>query len=401
MSEQETELKRTLSLPLLIFYGLGTIVGAGIYVLIGEIAGEAGAYLPYAFLLAGVTAAFTAFSYAELSARYPESAGAALYVEKAYRKSWLSQLVGWMVIFTGIVSAATIVSGLHGYLSVFIDTNPVFLKIAFTLFLMGIAAWGIKQSALLIMGITLLEIGGLVYVLSLGALSAPDIAPVIAEPTSVPATYSGLLFGCFLAFYAFIGFEDMVNVTEEVKNPKKALPAAILISVSVATALYMAVAFAVMELIPMSVLSEADAPLASLVERAGQSPHIITLISMVAVINGALVQIIMASRVLYGMARQKLLPVIFGSVHAKTQTPIVSTVFASGLVILFALLLPLKALAGLTSMTMLTIFILVNIGLMIVKKRDRKPDTFQVPFYIPIIGALLCGMILLLQFILG
>jgi len=388
MQEQPDVLKRTLNSPVLIFYGLGTIVGAGIYVLVGKVAAASGALLPYAFLLAGFIAAFTALSYSELAARYPQSAGAALYVERAYKRAILSKLVGWLVIFTGVVSAAAIVNGFHGYLSIFITLPPVAVKIGLALVLAAIAAWGIKESAFLITIITLVEIGGLLYVMFVG-ITVPSATAIAAAPVG-STSIAGLLLGSFLAFYAFIGFEDMVNVVEEVKKPRQTLPIAILVSVTLATLLYVLVALVAMHAVPMSELSSSEAPLATLVEKAGIDPSLIAGISLVAVVNGALVQVIMASRVMYGMSRKGLAPEALGHVNSVTQTPVPATVLVVFIVLALALWLPIDILAGLTSFVMLAIFTAVNLGLVVIKRRKEAAEGFAVPIWVPAFGAVLC-----------
>ena len=402
-------LKRTLSLPVVTFYGLGTIVGAGIYVLIGKVAGLAGDKLGYAFLIAGFIAAFTAFSYSELASRFPKSAGEALYIEKAFGSARLARAVGWLVVLTGIVSAATIANGFTGYLAIFVIVPAPLAITVLVLGLGAVAAWGIKQSALLITLITIAEIGGLIYVAYAGlAVSEPqNITTAIALP--VGTEIIGILLGAFLAFYAFIGFEDMVNLVEEVKNPRRMLPLAILTAISVAIVLYVLVALVALYAVPASVLAASDAPLTAIVQAGGFSPRLITLISLVAVINGALVQIIMASRVIYGMARQGIAYAWFGHVAEVTQTPVNATGLTVVAVLVFALWLPLTTLAQLTSFIVLAIFTLVNAGLIVIKWRDRKAvklaavegspttDLFTVPAVIPLVGAALCGALFFFQ----
>jgi len=230
-------LKRTLSLPLLALYGLGSIVGAGIYVLVGEVAGVAGLYAPVAFLTAALIAAFTGFSYAELSARLPRSAGEAIYVREAFGRDWLANATGWAIVVTGIVSSATLASGVAGYIALFIDWPPAAITAAFVLALGTLACWGMHQSAWAAAAMTLMSITGLVLVAAAGwdALTTlPTRWPELLPPAEI-AAWQGILLGSFLAFYAFIGFEDIVNVAEEVRNPERNLPAAILLALVGAT----------------------------------------------------------------------------------------------------------------------------------------------------------------------
>jgi amino acid transporter len=400
--DSSNSLKRSLSLPLITFYGLGTILGTGIYVLIGKIVGIAGIYAPFAFLLAAVVAFFTAFSYAELSSRYPSSAGAALYVEKAFSKRWLSTALGWSVVLTGIVSAGTMVNGFVGYLTIFIK-SPLWLSITVLVIGLGLlAAWGINESVGTAAVITLVEVFGLILVLFMAGDSLSELPQRWQElvPPLSGSVWLNVTLGAFLAFYAFIGFEDMVNVAEEVKNPSRNLPLSILLALSIATLLYMLVALVSVLALPLDLLAQSDAPLASIIEHKGvHSPIIISLISLVAVVNGALVQIIMASRVVYGMSRQDMAPSMFNEVNNRTQTPIRATMLITLLILVLALWLPLVTLAKATSFIILVVFALVNLSLCYLKLgREPHPDgAVNYPLWIPILGFLLCLGLLILQ----
>lgn len=392
MSQQPT-LKRSMNLLTLTFYGLGTIIGAGIYILIGEVAAVAGSYMPLSFLLAGFIALFTGLSYAELASRFPVSAGVAVYVKNAWNLNWLSGVAGWMIVLTGIVSAAAITNGFAGYLNVFIDIEAYWAIIILCAVLCGIAGYGINLSAYSVFIITVLELLGLVYVVwitgGMERLSdeAIDTAAFAALPDA--SKLNGLLVGSFLAFYAFIGFEDMVNVIEEVKNPLRNFPIAILLAIVLSMICYVSVAYALLQVSSVEQLAQSEAPLADVVARAGVNPSFIGLISLLAVVNGALVQIIMASRVIYGMSKIKLAPTALGKVNAWTRTPVFATVLVSVLVLCFALLLPLASLARLTSLIMLVVFVSINIALIIIKRRsDPTEAIIRVPIVIPMLGAI-------------
>ncbi|AOS95989.1 putative amino acid permease YhdG [Microbulbifer aggregans] len=385
-------LKRSLSLAVISFYGIGTIIGAGIYVLIGKVGAVAGHALPNAFLLAGMIAALTALSYAELSSRFPISAGSAAYIWKAWGLRWPAQLVGILVALTGIVSAATIANGFTGYLSLFVEI-PDFLAITLLVALLTvIALWGINESALTVTLVTLIEVGGLLFVIAVsrGAPAANEWEQIFAPPewNALPS----LVVGSFLAFYAFIGFEDMVNTAEEVKNPRQSLPRAILIAITVSTVLYMSVAALAVRTLPVQELAHSEAPLASMVVNAGQSPVFIGVISLFAVVNGALVQIIMASRLLYGMAIKEMAPQVFARVNIRTQTPVLATLLIGAMILVFALWLPLTTLAKITSFIMLLIFCLVNAALLTIKHRREAVahNVISYPAWIPAAGLLTC-----------
>lgn len=401
MTIKQKGLKRSLSLPLITFYGLGTILGAGIYVLIGKVAGLAGIYTPFAFGLAALIAAFTGFSYAELSARYPKSAGEAVYVNEGFRWSALSTVVGWMVVITGVVSAATISRGFVGYLHLFIQIPEWLAILLLVLCLCGLALWGIYESVMAAMIITIIEVGGLIFVIWVAKdslLTLPERWHELKPPLNVH-TWSGITLGAFLAFYAFIGFEDMVNVAEEVKQPERNLPKAIFLALGISTLLYVFVALVAVLTLSVEELSSSTAPLAMIVQKgSAYSPATIGLISLFAVVNGALVQIIMASRVVYGLAVQGGAPKVFSNIYHRTQTPWLATLLISLFILVLALWIPLVSLAQTTSFIILCIFALVNLSLVVIKRRAphaRGVTTY--PMIIPVLGFLLCLLFVVFQ----
>lgn len=375
------------------FYGLGTILGAGIYVLVGKIAGVAGLYAPLAFLIAAAIAALSGFSYAELSSRYPRAGGESVYVQQGFGIRALSTLVGLLVALAALVSAATIAHGFTGYLNVFVNMPATPVIVAVVCALGGLAIWGILESAWAAAIATVIELAGLLLVI---AVASPSLETLPARwpellPSADAAAWSGIMLGAFLAFYAFIGFEDMANIAEEVRDPERNLPRAILLALGVATLLYLLVALVAVLSLPPQQLSASAAPLALIFERAsGHPPTLIAAISLFAVVNGALIQIIMASRMLYGMSAAGWIPGIFAQVSVRTGTPVIATVAATCGVLLFALALPLAELARLTSTMVLAIFALVNLALIRVKRRDPAPPGARIyPGWIPWGGLLL------------
>ena len=394
-------LKRSLSLPLITFYGLGTILGAGIYVLIGKVAGAAGMYAPISFGLAAVIAGFTAFSYAELSARYPRSAGEAVYVQQAFHASWLSSSVGWAVVATGIISTSTMANGFVGYLSLYIELPDWLIIIGLIISLGILAAWGISESAWVATIITILEVVGLCMVLIIAGDNLAELPARWNElvPPFSSEAWLGISLGSFLAFYAFIGFEDMVNVAEEVKEPTRIMPVAITLALIVAAILYVLVAVTAVMSLPPKALAVSDAPLASILEAQGWDARLtIGLIGLIAVINGALIQIIMASRILYGMGRQGLAPRWFSKVNARTQTPLLATAMVTVIVLMLALWLPLVTLAKATSFVILSVFSLVNLALWRLKTfAAPRQEVVSYPLWVPVIGFVLSLSLLVLQ----
>jgi len=399
MSQNHT-LKRSLSLPLITLYGLGTTIGAGIYALIGKVAGAAGALAPFSFLLAALLAGFTACSFAELASRLPKSAGEAVYVREGLRSPALSLAIGLMVATTGVVSAAAITNGAVGYMQEFFDLPRLALIPLLVLALGAAAAWGISESVGIAALLTVIEIGGLLLVIwagreSLAGLPAwsGGIAPAFAAGGG-----AGVVGGAYLAFYAFLGFEDMVNVAEEVKEVERNLPAAIMLTLGITTLLYVVLATVAVLAVSPAELAQAGAPLALVFERGtGWSPHIISIIAIFAVLNGALIQIIMAARVLYGLSG-KGLPGIIGRVYPLTRTPLLATAIAGGAVLVLALWFPIEVLAEATSVMMLAIFTFVNLALVRIKRRDPRPPAARIfPAWIPWAGFVVSAAFLAIE----
>lgn len=393
-------LRRSLSLPLITLYGLGTIVGAGIYVLIGEVAGKAGMGTPLSFLLASLLVGFSAFSYAELSARYPLCAGEAIYVQNAFGWGLLSRLVGLGVVLIGIVSTATLIRGFVGYLHVFIELPPVVIICLLIVILAGLAAWGITESVTVAAVTTLIEIIGLLLIVWVGRGTWHQLPERLEDffPSTAWQPWLGVLAGTFLAFYAYIGFEDIVNVAEEVKKPGRNLPLAIFLSLGISTLLYMIVVVSALLSVTPAELAHSKAPLAYVYQHnTGQEPVFIALASLTAVVNGALIQMIMATRVLYGMSRQSWLPRLFARVNPVTRTPLNSTLVIAVSVLALALWLPLLRLAEITSLITLLVFSTVNLSLWRIKRHEPRPEGIQVyPGWLPIIGAVTSlGMVVL------
>ncbi|MFT7471380.1 MAG: APA family basic amino acid/polyamine antiporter [Kiritimatiellia bacterium] len=394
-------LRRSLNLPLVILYGLGNILGAGIYVLIGKVAGAAGYLAPFSFLVASIIAGITAFSFCELSSRFPVSAGEAVYIKEGFRNPRLSLAVGLLIILTGIVSAATMTKGFVGYLNVFIELPPELVIVSLLALLGAVAVWGIAESVSIAAAFTVLEIVGLLLVLFV-TMPALEQLPARKDefiPTTDLTVWTGVFGGAFLAFYAYVGFEDMVNLAEEVKNSRRNLPIAILLALAIATTIYVLVALSSVLVLTPEQLQLSESPLADIYRAAtNQNPWFISMVSLCAVINGALIQIIMGSRVAYGLAKQGLVSEVLAKVNPHTQTPVLSTGVITGLIIIAALWLPIETLARTTSYLLLVLFCMVNLALIRIKRRDtERLTTFTVPMYIPYAGFTSCALFLGLQ----
>ena len=393
MDAEPPKLKRALNLPLLVLYGLGTTIGAGIYALVGEIAGVAGYGAPASFLVASIVAGFTACSFAEMAARYPRAAGAALYVQQGLGSTRLSLLVGLLVVLAGTVSAAALINGFTGYLQAFVNVDRVWVVIGVALLLGLLAGWGIAESVTVAAVVTLVEIGGLLVVIGVGADSFTALPDRWTEflPGSQTVPWLGMFMGVTLAFYAFIGFEDMVDVAEEVNDVSRNMPRAILLTLGISTLLYLLLMMSALLTLSPQTLQDSRAPLATLYQaHTGRSPAVIGIIALFAIINGALVQMIMTSRVLYGLSSRQQLPAVLGRINARTRTPLIATALATSLMLGLALYGRLAGLATATSALMLTIFALVNLSLWSLKGRESAPrDVLEFPRFVPGLGFLL------------
>lgn len=396
-SGETSVLRRTLTPLSLSLYGLGTILGAGIYVVIGKIAGEAGLLAPASFLLAAFAAAFTALSYVELATRIPLSGGSTAYVAEAFRLRALTAMVGWGIIATGIVSAATITTGFVGYLGVFVDWPKVWVIPACVAGLTAVAAIGIKQSAWF-MGLT--TFAGLVGLAIVLVTAGGNLASYPSQLTSMGSvSFTGILLGGFLAFYAFIGFEDIVTLSEETQDVSRTLPIAIFVALGVSALLYLLVAATAVATLPAAELNASTAPLVDVVRAEGQTGTILGVLSLAIIINGALAQIVMTARITHDLGeRRGLAPAWLARVNRQTQTPLIATLFAGATVLLLALFFPTETLARATSYIILIVFLAINAALLRLKWSDHKPEHSykHYPKFIPI-----CGMVVSLLLLIG
>jgi APA family basic amino acid/polyamine antiporter len=381
------KLKRVIGPVELILYGVGVTLGAGIYALVGEIAGVAGGYAPLAFVLAGALAALTGLSYAELASRYPESAGEAAYVGRAFNRRLLTGIAGYGVVLSGATSAAVVLHGFAGYVSAISSIPPWISIIGALVCLTLIAVWGVKESIWVAGIITVIEAVGLLVII---AVAAPD---AFASPAPIipvgPVPWAGLFAASMMAFFAFIGFEDIANMAEEVKRPHRTLPLAILVTLGVSTVFYIAVAWVAVRAMPPELLAQEGGPLAALYERVtGRSGAGIAYVALLAMVNGALVQMIMAARVLYGLSKRGLAPASFACIHRHRQTPLVATGVASVVIATLALSGVLSQLAVLASTVTLLVFGLVNAALLALRWRGEpaRQDGFSAPIWAPALG---------------
>lgn len=393
-------LRRSLSLPLLVLYGLGVTVGAGIYVLVGVAAGRAGASAPAAFVIAAIVMGLSAASFSELAARIPVSAGEAAYVREAFASKRLSVMTGLLVITAAVVAASTIAKGAAGYLQIFLPLPEMALTLG-VIALMGlVASRGIAEAAGVAAAMTIIELGGLLAIIAAGLVHKPSLIGGLAAaaPMSAdPAIWRGVLSAAMLAFFAFIGFESIVNLAEEAHAPTRQLPRAIFLTLGISTLLYILVVMVALAFATPAELAASSAPLSLVFQRTtGASPVLLAAIAVCATINGVIAQFVLASRVLYGLARQGSLPSGLGRVYGGTQTPILATAVVVAAAALLALSAPVETLAEWTTRVMLGIFILVNLALVRLKLRGDAParDVRAWPLAVPVLGALSCAGLL-------
>lgn len=400
MAAAPTELRRALGASAITVYAVGDILGAGIYALVGKVAASAGSGAWISFLLSATIAVFTGLTYAELCSRFPVAAGAAAYCRRAFPQPILSFLVGMFVLVSGVTSAATVSHAFVGYLAPFVELPPIAAILGLLVLMSLINYVGIQESARVNFVLTLIELGGLLIVVAAGFSHAFDQpAGVWVEHLRPPSELSGILTGATIAFFAYIGFEDTVNVAEEVKDPSRVLPRAILTAIGFTCLVYAAVTVAALLTVPLEILAASGAPLLEVLKVAGVElpAGMFSLIALFAICNTGLLNLIMASRLSYGMAREGLLPAALARVDPSRQTPWVAVLATFVLAALLAVSGGVQILAQTTSLLLLCVFTVLHVGLVRVKRNDPRPATpcFRTPLFTPVIGALLCtGMAL-------
>jgi len=402
--EDKPTLQRSIGPIQLALYGLGSMLGAGIYGLIGKAAGQVGNAVWLAFAVALVAALLTALSYASLSSRYPRAAGAAYVTQRAYGSSLLSFIVGLALVCSGLTSVATqsrvFAANLAALLG--IESFPVWwLALGFLLVLGGIVFRGIRESMWVNVLCTIVEASGLVLVIVVGFSywGSVDYLATPATDGNLDAAFL-IMQGAVLTFFAFIGFEDTFNVAEECRNPERTLPIGLILAMVLAAILYMAIAITAVSVVPYQELATAPGPITEVVNRAAPAipPIVFTFITLFAVANTALVNYVTASRLIYGMARQGLLPARLGDVHAVRRTPHIAVAALFIIVAPLALLGSIGDLAAATVLLLLAVFAVVNGALFVLKGRKGEASGyFEVPRLIPALGAFVCLALILVR----
>lgn len=388
-------LKRAITRKMLLALVIGDVLGAGIYALVGEVGGRVGGAIWSAFLLALALALFTACAYAELVTKYPLAGGAAIYVNKAWRRPFLTFLVAFAVMSSGLTSASTLARAFGGrYLSAFVDAPGTLVGLLFITAVALVNFRGISESVRLNVVLTTIELLGLVLVVVAGVAAmfhgGADIdAGRILEFKEGETVLLALMGGAGLAFFALIGFEDSVNMAEETRDPSRDYPWALFGGLAAAGLIYLVITAVASSVVPTDRLVSSDGPLLEVVrtEPLKLPTKLFSAIALCALANGALINMIMASRIVYGMAREQILPARLGAVHGERGTPFVAilatTAIAMGLIVSG----DLGALADTTVLLLLLVFSCVNIAVLVLRRDPVDHPHFRVPTVVPVIGA--------------
>jgi len=393
-------LNRSLGIPMLTFYGTGMILGAGVYSVIGKAAGQTGEALWLGFLLAGIAAMLTAFSYAELSTMFPKAGAEFVYLSHAFKtKKWLAISAGVAMAFSGAATAATVALSFSGYLNQFFENPSQVTAAVLLLVFTGVAILGIRNSGWTNVVFTLIEMSGLGLIIYLGLQSEKFGDALAAGPTM------GAVSGAALIIFSYFGFENIVNLSEETIQPEKKLPWAIFLSLGISTALYLLVSLAAIALMSPEALSKSNAALMSVAQTSSaKMASILGAIALFSTANTALISMVGASRILYGMSESKALPRILSQTLSKRKTPWIASIVILAVALVLIPIGKIEIVAGVSSVTTMIIFISVNAALIALRYSDQnRKRPFRVPLHIgklpilPTLGALL-SFVFLFQF---
>ena len=377
---------------------IGDILGTGIYATTGQVAGKVGGALWLPFVIGFVVAVLTAASYVELVGKYPKAAGAALYTQKAFQVPFLTFIVAFMVMCSGLSSASAAARAFSGdYLAEFTDFfPPTLVAVLFVLALAALNLRGVSESVKTNVVLTVVELTGLLIILTIGAWAVLSgdgepsrLGAFQAEGTGF-ALITSVLGATALGFFAFVGFEDSVNMAEETKDPVRTFPRAIFIGVLVTGTLYILVALVSSLLVDYRVLEDSSGPLLEVVKAGGIDfpPKLFALIALFAVTNSALINIMMASRLCYGMANERILPRALGRVLPRRRTPVVGIVFVSLLAVGLVSTGEIEGLGDTTAFLLLCVFAVVNIAVLALRRDPVEHQHFRTPTALPVLGAI-------------
>ncbi|HYI80528.1 MAG TPA: APC family permease, partial [Thermoleophilaceae bacterium] len=392
--EFETPLKRVIGPGMLLVFVVGDVLGAGIYALVGVVAGETGGAIWTAFLFATILAIMTAFSYAELVTKYPAAGGAATYVDTAFKVPLLTFVIAFTVMCSGIASAATLSKAFAGdYLAEFVELPVVLVAIGFLLVVALINFRGISESIKLNMVLTTIEVLGLVIIVVIGVAALLNGDGDAGRNLDFPEGENvalAIVGGAALSFYALIGFEDAVNVAEETKDPARNFPKALFGGLLIAGVIYLLVTFTASMVVPTQQLTESDGPLLEVVREGplGVPTKLFAGIALLAVANGALINMIMASRLVYGMARRNVVPPVFSRVLSERRTPHIAIAFTTLIAVVLISTGDISELADTTVLLLLSVFAVVNVTVLVLRRDEVDGPHFHAPSILPVLGAI-------------
>ncbi len=389
---EETRLRRAITPKLLLLFIVGDILGGGIYALVGEVGAETGGAIWAAFMVALVMALFTAGSYAELVSKYPRAGGGALYVHRAFGSRFFSFMVAFAVMASGVTSAAALARGFGGdYLNEFVDVKVMVAALALLVLIALVNFRGISESVKINVVFTIVEVAGLVLIVVICAVALGNgdaDAGRAFEFKEGSSIFAATLAGAALAFYALIGFEDSVNVAEETRNPQTVYPRALFLGLAIAGVIYLLVTIGASMVVSTSDLASSSGPLLEVVKQGPLDipEKLFSAIGLLALSNGALINMIMASRLLYGMSDEGVVPRPFGTVHRGRRTPWVAIVFTTVLAAVLVITADLEKLAATTVALLVVVFAIVNVCVLVLRRDEVEHDHFQIPSVFPVVG---------------
>ena len=398
-----TKLKRNITGPLLYLFILGDVLGAGIYALMGELSADVGGALWAPLLLALLLALLTAGSYAELVTKYPKAGGAAVFAERAFRRPVVSFLVGFCMLAAGVTSAAGLALAFSGdYLTTFIDVPPVLAAVVFLALIGCLNARGISESVKSNVVMTVIELSGLLIVMITVAIMVGggrgDITRTGQFPDGTTPALA-ILSGAIVAYYSFVGFETSANVAEEIRNPSRVYPTALFGALITAGVVYAGVGIASATALPSEELAASSGPLLAVVSATGVSipGWLFSAIALVAVANGALLTMIMSSRLAYGMAEHGLLSGVLARVLPQRRTPWVAIVVTTAVAMALTLVGDLATLAETVVLLLLFVFIATNLAVLVLRRDPVEHEHFRVWTAVPVLGVASCVLLLTQQ----
>lgn len=388
--------------PLLFAFIVGDTLGAGIYTLVGTMATDVGGVIWLPLLIALVVALLTAGTYAELITKYPHAGGAARFAERAFGKPYVAFIVGFLMLSSGITTAAALANAFSGdYFTALVDVDPQIVAVVFIVVLTLVNLRGVKESLSANLVASVIEVSGLVIVITVASMfffgGGGDASRLVTFAEGVPPV-QGAFAASVVAFFSFLGFEAAANMAEEVRNPSKVYPRALFGALITAAVVYLGIAIGAAIVLPADELASSSGPLLDVVQATGIGvpTWLFSLIALVAIANGGLLFMVMASRVGFGLADAGLLPRVFGRVLPNRGTPWVSILVVGGATIALSFLGNVGTLAETTVLLLLLVFISANVSVLVLKKDEVDHEHFSIPRVVPVL-AIITSIVLLFQ----